>query len=68
MRMETKRLKNVTNNIIVIDIEPVPGNLLKLVQYKCKPSMKNPCGSNIYPLDVNIRRLKMWQLQRRELQ
>ena len=33
---------------IVIDIKPVPGNLLKFVQCKCKLSMKNPCGSNTY--------------------
>jgi len=32
---------------IVIDIEPVPGNLLKFLQCKCKLSMKNPSGSNI---------------------
>ena len=32
---------------IVIDIEPVLGNLLKFAQCKCKLSMKNPCGSNI---------------------
>ena len=32
---------------IVIDIEPVPGNLFKFVPCKCKLSMKNPCGNNI---------------------
>ena len=31
----------------VMDVEPVPGNLLKFIQCKCKLSMKNPCGSNI---------------------
>ena len=32
---------------IVIGIEPVPGNLLKFLQCKCKLSMRNPSGSNI---------------------
>ena len=32
---------------IVLDLEPVPGSLLKFVQCKCKLSMKNPCISNI---------------------
>jgi len=40
--------------LIVIDIEPVQGNLLKFAQYKSKLSMKNPCASNISSWHKNI--------------
>jgi len=42
MGLETRRLKGM--QLIVIEIEPVTGNLLKFVQCKCKLSMENPCG------------------------
>jgi len=55
---------------IVIGIKPVPGNLLKFTQHKCKLSMKNSCGSNISSWHKNILKVlwNMWRLQGSELQ
>ena len=33
--------------LMMTDIGLVPEILLKFVQYKCKPSTANPCGSNM---------------------
>jgi len=55
---------------IVIDIEPVQGNLLKFAQYKSKLSMKNPCSSNISSWRKNMLKVlwSMWKLQGNEFQ
>ena len=42
-----RKQESLRMQLIVIDIEPVHGSLLKFLQCKCKLSMKNPCGSNI---------------------
>ena len=41
------KLENCILSTIPTDKEVAPPNILQVIRCKCKPSMKNPCGTNV---------------------
>ena len=59
--LETRRLKNATN---CDRHKPVPENLLKFIQCKCKLSTSNPCVNNISSVLWTMQLLQGRELQK----